>query len=105
MAETEPPLKETHFAFTKLNVGNQHSRHYSFIPQSIYVRLERVLRSYGNFCATHAWETICTIVTLTMCVVSCSLIRTIPREAGSNTRVEVEEVGANLGISISYCFS
>ena len=101
MADTEHPLKKTHLDFTELNVEHQKSKHYSFIPESIYLRLERILGSYGHFCATHAWETICTIVTVTICVVSCSLLRAIPLETQSSSNADVE-VGANIGISITY---
>ena len=103
MADTEPPpLKKTHLTITELNVESQQSKHYSFIPHSIYVRLEQILGLYGHFCATHAWETICTIVTLTICVVSCSLLRAIPRETRTNNDdTDVEEVGStNMNYSI-----
>ena len=92
MADTEL-VKEKYTEHTELTIKNQQSRYHRLIPQSVCLWLEHVLGVYGYFCATHAWEAICTIVTFTLCVVSSSLVRSIPREVQrADTEPEVEEV-------------
>ncbi|KAI6652870.1 3-hydroxy-3-methylglutaryl-Coenzyme A reductase [Oopsacas minuta] len=86
------PVKKTLTDYTELNIKNHPSKYHNFIPQSLCYWLERILGAYGYFCATHAWEAICTIVTLTMCVVSCGLVRSIPQGVeDTESDSEVEE--------------
>lgn len=86
-------VKEKFTDHTELTIKNQPSRYHNLIPQSVCLWLECILGVYGYFCATHAWEAICTIVTFTLCVVSSGLVRSIPQGVQrEDTEPEVEEV-------------
>ena len=73
------------------NQGKHISKYHSFVPRSVCSWLERILGSYGYFCATHAWEAICTIVTVTLCVVSSSLVRIVAEDSESAAKDPVQE--------------
>jgi len=42
--------------------------------ETLKVRTKHYFNAHGRFCASHPWEVIVTIVTLTVCVLSISLV-------------------------------
>lgn len=76
----------------------------NWMPTSLCFWVEIYLGKYGYFCATHAWECICSIVTITLCVLSCNLLRLRPQTSvntNSNDTYLSEQVNYDYYYSVA----